>query len=90
MAKRPISPLIHTDRPRAAELCAHRLVGADAIIAVGMRPRERTPAATVTQVASGVRQVSVGAPFRSHVYLIDGPDGPIAFDAAIKGTGLTA
>jgi hypothetical protein len=46
-----------------------------------------TSAATVTQIAPGVRQVSVGAPFRSHVYLIDGPDGPIAFDAAIKGAG---
>jgi hydroxyacylglutathione hydrolase len=44
-------------------------------------------AETVTQIAPSVRQVSVGAPFRSHVYLIDGPDGPIAFDAAIKGSG---
>jgi glyoxylase-like metal-dependent hydrolase (beta-lactamase superfamily II) len=42
---------------------------------------------TVTDVALGVKQVSVGAPFRSHVYLIDGPDGPIAFDAGLKDTG---
>lgn len=40
-----------------------------------MSSQEPTPAATVTQIAPGVRQVSVGAPFRSHVYLIDGPDG---------------
>lgn len=43
--------------------------------------------ATIRQVAAGVRQVSVGAPFRSHVYLIDGPEGPIAFDSGIKGSG---
>jgi hydroxyacylglutathione hydrolase len=48
-----------------------------------MRPDEPT----VTEVASGVRQVSVGTPFRSHIYLIDGPDGPIAFDAGLKDTG---
>jgi hypothetical protein len=36
-----------------------------------MKPHEPT----VTDVALGVKQVSVGAPFRSHVYLIDGPDG---------------
>jgi glyoxylase-like metal-dependent hydrolase (beta-lactamase superfamily II) len=54
---------------------------------VGMGAQERSPAATVTQIAPGVRQVSVGAPFSSHVYLLDGPDGPIAFDAAIKDTG---
>lgn len=41
----------------------------------------------VTQVASGVKQVSVGQPLRSHVYLLDGPDGPIAFDAGIEDTG---
>ncbi|HSZ68914.1 MAG TPA: MBL fold metallo-hydrolase [Solirubrobacteraceae bacterium] len=52
-----------------------------------MNTQKPTPAATVTQIAPGVRQVSVGAPFRSHVYLIDGPDGLIAFDAAIKDTG---
>lgn len=44
-------------------------------------------APSVTQIAPGVRQVSVGEPFRSHVYLIDGEDGLIAFDAALKGTG---
>ena len=52
-----------------------------------MSSQEPTPAATVTQIAPGVKQVSVGAPFRSHVYLIDGPGGQIAFDAAIKDTG---
>jgi hydroxyacylglutathione hydrolase len=52
-----------------------------------MSIQESASVATVTQVAPGGRQVSVGAPLRSHVYLIDGPDGPIAFDAAIKGTG---
>jgi hydroxyacylglutathione hydrolase len=34
-----------------------------------------------------VRQVSVGAPVASHVYLIDGSDRPIAFDAGVKGSG---
>jgi glyoxylase-like metal-dependent hydrolase (beta-lactamase superfamily II) len=34
-----------------------------------------------------VTQVSVGAPFRSHVYLIEGRGGLIAFDAGIKGSG---
>ncbi|MGC1852376.1 MAG: MBL fold metallo-hydrolase [Solirubrobacterales bacterium] len=43
--------------------------------------------AVVTQIAADVRQVSVGEPFKSHVYLIDGPDGPVAFDAGVKGTG---
>jgi glyoxylase-like metal-dependent hydrolase (beta-lactamase superfamily II) len=52
-----------------------------------MSTQETAPEATITQIAPGVRQVSVGVPFRSHVYLIDGPDGPVAFDAAIKGTG---
>ncbi len=50
-----------------------------------MGAQEKTAAASVTQIAPDVRQVSVGAPFRSHVYLIDGPDGPIAFDTGIKG-----
>lgn len=49
--------------------------------------REPDPAASVSQVAPGVKQVSVGAPLRSHIYLIDGSDGPIAFDAGIKGSG---
>lgn len=44
-------------------------------------------AAAVSRVAPGVRQVSVGEPFHSHVYLIDSVDGPIAFDAGVKGTG---
>jgi hypothetical protein len=37
---------------------------------------------TVTDVALGVKQVSVGVPLKSHVYLIDARTGPIAFDAA--------
>jgi glyoxylase-like metal-dependent hydrolase (beta-lactamase superfamily II) len=46
-----------------------------------------TSAPAVTRVAPGVRQVSVGAPVAAHVYLIDGPDGPVAFDAGVKGSG---
>lgn len=55
----------------------------------GMGAQEQTAAAGVTQVAAGVRQVSVGAPISSHVYLIDDPNGdcPIAFDAGVKGSG---
>lgn len=41
----------------------------------------------IRQIAPGVRQVSVGVPTVSYSYLIDGPDGPIAFDAGIKGGG---
>lgn len=52
-----------------------------------MSTQGSTSPATATQIAPGVRQVSVGAPFRSHVYLIDGPLGPIAFDAGIKDSG---
>lgn len=46
------------------------------------------PEATITTIAPGVKQVSVGAPFSTHVYLIESEDGPIAFDAGIKGTGV--
>ncbi len=35
---------------------------------------------------AGVRLVRMGVPFRSRMYLIDTPDGPIAFDAGIKGS----
>jgi glyoxylase-like metal-dependent hydrolase (beta-lactamase superfamily II) len=42
---------------------------------------------TAIQVADGVRMVTVGAPVGSHVYLIDDPDGLIAFDAGVRGTG---
>jgi hydroxyacylglutathione hydrolase len=41
----------------------------------------------VTQVAPGVRQVAVGEPFLSYVYLLDSPEGTIAFDAGLRGTG---
>lgn len=34
-----------------------------------------------------MRRVSVGTPIATHVYLIDGPQGPIAFDAGPKGSG---
>jgi glyoxylase-like metal-dependent hydrolase (beta-lactamase superfamily II) len=51
------------------------------------RRASRRGDATVTQIAPGVKQVSVGAPFRSHVYLIDCPDGPVAFDSGVKGSG---
>lgn len=43
------------------------------------------PAAT--RIAPGVRRVTVGAPVGSHVYLIDHPEGVIAFDAGVRGTG---
>lgn len=41
----------------------------------------------VTQVAPGVRQVAVGDPFFSYVYLLDSPAGVVAFDAGLRGTG---
>jgi hydroxyacylglutathione hydrolase len=44
-------------------------------------------ASAVREVAPGVKRVSVGEPFWSHVYLLDGPDGPVAFDAGVKGAG---
>src|SRR4029450_2668581 len=43
--------------------------------------------ATTRTIAAGVRQVTVGAPFNSYVYLLDTPEGPVAFDAGIKDTG---
>jgi hydroxyacylglutathione hydrolase len=43
--------------------------------------------ATGRQIAPGVTQVSVGVPFASHVYLVDGPAGLIAFDTGVKGAG---
>jgi len=52
-----------------------------------MSTQQQTRPASVRQIAPGVRLVRVGAPFRSHVYLIDGADDPIAFDAGIKGAG---
>jgi glyoxylase-like metal-dependent hydrolase (beta-lactamase superfamily II) len=41
----------------------------------------------VTQVAPGVRQVAVGEPFPSYVYLLDSPEGTVAFDAGVRGAG---
>ena len=51
------------------------------------RRSSRRGDASVRQIAPGIKQVSVGAPFRSHVYLIDDPGGPIAFDTGVKGSG---
>lgn len=39
------------------------------------------------QIATGVQQVAVGEPFRSYVYLIDSPEGIVAFDTGIRGAG---
>ena len=41
----------------------------------------------VREIATGVRQVAVGEPFRSYVYLLDSPEGTVAFDAGLRGTG---
>ena len=34
-----------------------------------------------------MRQVAVGRPFSSHAYLIAGPEGTIAFDTGVRGSG---
>ncbi len=52
-----------------------------------MGTQASTTEATVTQIAPGVRRVSVGSPFRSRVYSIDGPEAPIAVDAATTSRG---
>ncbi|HEX2097326.1 MAG TPA: MBL fold metallo-hydrolase [Solirubrobacterales bacterium] len=44
-------------------------------------------APNLVAVAAGVKRVSVGEPFQSHVYLLEGHEGPVAFDAGVKGTG---
>jgi glyoxylase-like metal-dependent hydrolase (beta-lactamase superfamily II) len=41
----------------------------------------------VRNIAPGVRQVAVGHPFLSYAYLLDSPDGTIAFDAGVRGAG---
>lgn len=46
-----------------------------------------TAALAVTAIAPGVKQVTVGEQAMSQVYLLDHPDGPIAFDAGVAGTG---
>jgi glyoxylase-like metal-dependent hydrolase (beta-lactamase superfamily II) len=38
-------------------------------------------------IAPGVRQVAVGHPFVSYAYLLDGPEGTIAFDTGVRGSG---
>jgi len=50
-------------------------------------PETQATTVDTREIASGVRQVAVGAPFTSYVYLLDSPDGTIAFDAGIRGTG---
>ena len=46
-----------------------------------------TATADVREIAPGVLQVAVGQPFRSYAYLLDGPDGTVAFDAGVRGSG---
>jgi glyoxylase-like metal-dependent hydrolase (beta-lactamase superfamily II) len=51
---------------------------------------QSSPTATtpdVRDIAPGVRQVAVGHPFLSYVYLLDSPEGVIAFDAGVRGSG---
>src|SRR5690349_11407167 len=48
---------------------------------------ETPPKPDVRPVAEGVRQVAVGHPFLAYVYLLDGPEGVIAFDAGVRGSG---
>lgn len=43
--------------------------------------------AVVTDVAPGVRQVTVTSVVTMHVYLLDTPEGVVAVDAAIRGAG---
>ncbi|HEX8053743.1 MAG TPA: MBL fold metallo-hydrolase [Thermoleophilaceae bacterium] len=46
-----------------------------------------TAAPALTTIAPGVKQVTVGERAMSQVYLLDHPDGPVAFDAGVRGTG---
>ncbi|WCB96324.1 hypothetical protein DSM104299_05081 [Baekduia alba] len=52
---------------------------------------DQTPSTPTTpdvrDVAPGVRQVAVGHPFLSYMYLLDSDEGVIAFDAGIRGSG---
>ena len=45
------------------------------------------PGPVVTDVAPGVRRLTIVSVVSMHVYLIDTPEGVVAFDAAIKGAG---
>jgi glyoxylase-like metal-dependent hydrolase (beta-lactamase superfamily II) len=38
-------------------------------------------------IADGVQQVALGQPFRSYAYLIDSPEGVVAFDTGVRGSG---
>jgi hydroxyacylglutathione hydrolase len=44
-------------------------------------------APAVSDVAPGVRQLTIRSAITMHVYLIDTADGVVAFDAAIRGSG---
>lgn len=46
-----------------------------------------TAALAITVIAPGVKQVTVGERAMSQAYLLDHPDGPVAFDAGVSGTG---
>lgn len=46
-----------------------------------------TAALAVNQIADGVTQVTVGELAFSQVYLLAHHDGPVAFDAGVRGTG---
>jgi hydroxyacylglutathione hydrolase len=48
-------------------------------------PTTTTP--NVRDIAPGVRQVAVGSLFVTYVYLLESPEGVIAFDAGVRGTG---
>jgi glyoxylase-like metal-dependent hydrolase (beta-lactamase superfamily II) len=50
-----------------------------------MTRKRRDP--IVRDVAPGVRQVALGKPFFSYAYLLDSPDGVIAFDTGVRGSG---
>ena len=41
----------------------------------------------INRIADGVTQVTVGEQAVSQVYLLDHPDGPVAFDAGVRGAG---
>jgi hydroxyacylglutathione hydrolase len=47
----------------------------------------RTNAPSVRDVAPGVRQVALGQPFFSYAYLLESPEGTIAFDTGVRGSG---
>jgi hydroxyacylglutathione hydrolase len=46
-----------------------------------------TTAPDVRDIAPGVRQVALGSPFLSYAYLLDSPEGSVAFDTGVRGSG---